>query len=118
MNAILESHITAALGRGRAPIDGGGTRNQIQPPNDLSAWQKDYGVRSEQEQKAVLAAARLHDDRSGDSDGLGGSKRKGRMDNGYRRFGSALWNEMISALCPGTRNIFIAAGILAFIAVI
>ena len=120
MNAqTLESLLRDALAdRNRASPHDRRARTHGATAGSVSAWSQDYGTRKATNGKAIVDAARLHDDVSCYSDGLGGPKRKGRMDNGDRRFGSALWNEMISALCPGTRNLFIAAGILAFIAVI
>ena len=125
MNDVLASQITLALGRNRASLDSGRSRSasgeigsQISQGHHAATWAEDYGTRNEQVQRAALECARLHDDGSSYSDGVSWPKRKSRMDDGNRGFGKAFWNEMIAALCPGTRNLFIAAGVLAFIVVI
>lgn len=118
MDAILESHIAAALGRDRAPADGGRTGNQVKPQNNSSAWQKDYGARSEQEQKACVDASRLAAVGSGDSDGDGGSVGKDRLVNGDRRLHSSLWSQMNEHLCGGTKVFAVCLGVVAFIAVV
>ena len=116
--ATLESQITVALGRDRAPIDRSGGRSEAEQKNDRSAWEKDYGSRGRQVEKACVDAAGLSLVSGGSGDGSSGPIRKDRLDSRHSWPGQALWREMMSALCPGTRNFFIAAGVVAFIAVL
>lgn len=118
MNAILESHITAALGRDRAPADGGGTRDQIKPKNDRSTWAADYGARSAETQKAAMDATRFPTVSSGNNDGDSGAVRKDRLDNGVSRLRPSLWTQMNEHLCAGTKVLAVCVGLVAFIVVI
>ena len=119
MNATsLESQIAAALsGRGTS-LDRSRDRSEASQKDNRSTWAADYGARSETTARAAVESARLCNDGGSDSDGASGPVRKSRLDNGGSWSGKALWREMIAALCPGTRNLFIGFGVLAFIVVV
>lgn len=119
MDAILESHIAAALGRDRAPADSRGNGRQSREENQGSAWQKDYGSRSAETQKAALDSARLSPDGGWSDDSSGSDLRKGRVVNSDRRSRTSLWYQVMTAICPGTRNLFIGvsfAAVLMYVA--
>lgn len=122
MNAILEQHITAALRRNRAQIDGSGNTSGIRPQDDSqktwATWQADYGTRNETTAKAAVEPARLSHGIGWYSDGSGSSSGKDRMDNSGSRSVKALWREVNRHLCNGTKFFAVCAGIAAFIVVI
>ena len=105
----LQSHITAALGPYRAPVDSGGSgsasRESGSPFSQSShaaTWAEDYGPRSQATAQAAVDATRLHPDSSRSDDSDSGDIRKDRMGNGSLPYHASLWRLVTTALCPGT----------------
>lgn len=118
MNAILESQITAALGRHRTPFDSRGNRSEAPQKDDRSTWAADYGARNETTTKAALDAARLSHGGGGDSHGDSSFSRENRLDHGGGWTAKALWIAVNRHLCNGTKFFAVCCGVVAFIVVI
>ena len=118
MNAILESHITAALGRDRAQADGSGAGRKNPSQNHIATWSQDYGPGRQETAKAAMDATRFTTVSSGNNDGDSGAVRKDRLDNGVSRLRPSLWTQMNEHLCAGTKVLAVCVGLVAFIAVI
>lgn len=118
MNALLETQITAALGRDRTPFDSGRGRAQGAPQNHSATWSQDYGSGRPAIKASGVDAARLAFVSGGDHDGSSGTVRKDRMVNGSRRVRPSLWAQVNSHLCAGTKVFAFCLGVVAFIAVV
>lgn len=123
MNAtLLESQITAALGRNRAQVDSSGNRSGLTPQANRSearsTWAQDYGPRNETTARAALDASRLPNGIGWHSDGSGSASGKDRMDDRRSWSAKTLWRAMSQSLCNGTRFFAVCAGIVAFIVVV
>lgn len=94
-----------------------GYRASAYPPRvpGPAAWSQDYGP---QRRRPAVEPARSHDGLGWGGDGAGRDRGQDRVDDPRSFPGQALWQQVMAALCPGTRVFCVCLAIATFIVVV